>query len=345
MQENIYVKPVIDEQLISIIVPVYKVEKYLDSCVSSIVNQKYKNLDIILIDDGSPDGCPELCDQWAARDERITVIHQQNAGLSGARNAGMRVAKGEYIAFVDSDDQISDVCISLMYEEMLVNGADVVGCQSTTDLKMLYSSSVMDKLNVKFQITENPLLFYLENENAAVWHRLYRRDLLRDLEFEVGEQNEDIMFSYQVFKKSQKYVTLNCKLYYWNLIPSSLSRSAVKSIKNQASRVVDDLVENDAEQAIIDAAKVHRDLFIYRIVTRVNRFGIENKYIQEEFEGTLDSNLAMIKRDISLILKSNRFRVIDKIQILLMSFSYNLYRIIYVMIRNKLFRREDNSRS
>ena len=94
------------EPLISVIVPIYKVEEYLNRCVESLVNQTYKNLEIILVDDGSPDNCPEMCDRWAKQDKRIRVIHKKNGGLSDARNAGMRIATGEYIAFVDSDDLV-----------------------------------------------------------------------------------------------------------------------------------------------------------------------------------------------------------------------------------------------
>ena len=94
--------------LISVIVPVYKVEKYLDKCVQSIVDQTYRNLEIILVDDGSPDNCPAMCDAWAEKDDRIRVIHKENGGLSDARNAGMAIATGEYIGFVDSDDWIFD---------------------------------------------------------------------------------------------------------------------------------------------------------------------------------------------------------------------------------------------
>ena len=93
--------------LVSVIVPIYKVEDYLDECVKSIVDQTYKNIEIILVDDGSPDHCPQKCDEWAKNDLRIRVVHKQNGGLSSARNAGLDVAKGEYIAFVDSDDFIT----------------------------------------------------------------------------------------------------------------------------------------------------------------------------------------------------------------------------------------------
>ena len=102
---------------ISVIVPVYKVEKYLDKCVESIVNQTYKNLEIILVDDGSPDNCPAMCDEWAEKDERIRVIHKENGGLADARNAGMDIATGDYIGFVDSDDWIEPN----MYEVLLKN--------------------------------------------------------------------------------------------------------------------------------------------------------------------------------------------------------------------------------
>ena len=101
--------------LISVIVPVYKVEQYLDRCLQSIVNQTYKNLEIILVDDGSPDNCPQICDEWAKRDKRIKVIHTQNRGVSTARNIGIDVANGQYIGFVDSDDWIEED----MYEFLL----------------------------------------------------------------------------------------------------------------------------------------------------------------------------------------------------------------------------------
>ena len=102
--------------LISVIIPIYKVEKYLDSCICSIVNQDYQNLDIILVDDGSPDMCPKLCDQWKTRDSRIRVIHKKNGGLSSARNAGIIIAKGKYLSFVDSDDYIGQGMYTTMVE-------------------------------------------------------------------------------------------------------------------------------------------------------------------------------------------------------------------------------------
>jgi glycosyltransferase involved in cell wall biosynthesis len=117
---------------ISIIVPVYKVEKYLDKCVESLVNQTYKNLEIILVDDGSPDECPKICDAWAKKDSRIKVSHKANGGLSEARNTGMDIATGDYIGFVDSDDYVSEEMYNILVKIIEENDADISACQEST---------------------------------------------------------------------------------------------------------------------------------------------------------------------------------------------------------------------
>ena len=114
-----------EEILISVIVPIYNVEAYLNRCVESIVNQTYQKLEIILVDDGSPDNCPRMCDGWASKDNRIKVIHKGNGGLSDARNAGLKIATGEYISFVDSDDWIDRKTFSLVMEKMIVTKAQI----------------------------------------------------------------------------------------------------------------------------------------------------------------------------------------------------------------------------
>lgn len=114
--------------LISVVVPVYKAEKYIDECIESIVNQTYRNLEIILVDDGSPDRCPKICDEWAFRDERIKVIHQTNKGAAAARNAGIKVASGQYIGFVDSDDYIDKTMYEVLYEGIGKSDAQISCC-------------------------------------------------------------------------------------------------------------------------------------------------------------------------------------------------------------------------
>ena len=111
--------------MISVIIPVYKVEKYLDKCIESVVGQTYSDLEIILVDDGSPDGCPAMCDAWAEKDGRIKVIHKPNGGLSSARNAGLVKASGEYVFFLDSDDTISANCIELLADAVRHDNSDI----------------------------------------------------------------------------------------------------------------------------------------------------------------------------------------------------------------------------
>ena len=122
---------------VSVIVPVYKVEKYLNKCVDSIINQTLEDIEIILVDDGSPDNCGKICDDYAQKDNRIVVIHKTNGGLSDARNAGLEVARGEYIGFVDSDDYIAPEMISLLYGVCKKNSTDIAGC----DLAYVYETT------------------------------------------------------------------------------------------------------------------------------------------------------------------------------------------------------------
>ena len=117
-----------DNPKISVIVPVYKVEKYLDRCVESIVNQTYKNLEIILVDDGSPDDCPAICDAWANKDERIKVMHKENGGASSARNAGLDASSGDYVGFIDGDDIIDNDMYEMLLNNLVFTGADISRC-------------------------------------------------------------------------------------------------------------------------------------------------------------------------------------------------------------------------
>ena len=115
-------------ELVSVVVPVYKVERYLDKCIGSIVKQTYTNLEIILVDDGSPDNCPQMCDEWAKKDARIRVIHKENGGLSDARNAALDICTGTYVVFVDSDDYVHPEYVSYLYEMIVQHNADLAVC-------------------------------------------------------------------------------------------------------------------------------------------------------------------------------------------------------------------------
>lgn len=205
-------------ELISIIVPVYKVEPYLDKCVSSIVNQTYKNLEIILVDDGSPDNCPAMCDAWAEKDNRIRVIHKPNGGLSDARNAGMSVATGELMAFVDSDDWINVRYVECLHQAILQTGADISAC----DLREVYDESEVDEApvtmpQIEIATPEDAVEDILHNcrFRAVACNKLYTRRLLTGEHFETNRLHEDEFFSYRLYDKSARLAYIGAPLYYY----------------------------------------------------------------------------------------------------------------------------------
>ena len=181
--------------LISVIVPVYKVEKYLNQCVESIVNQTYKNLEIILVDDGSPDNCPAMCDDWAKKDNRIFVIHKENGGLSSARNAGLDIARGEYIGFVDSDDFIDSDMYESLLNAMLSEDVDLVCCgrRIVDECGLIQHDCYTHERRSYSGIDIVKSLFYGNEFDEAMWDKLYKRSFFDETRFPIGEVNEDIV--------------------------------------------------------------------------------------------------------------------------------------------------------
>lgn len=204
--------------LISIIIPVYNVQTYLNRCVESIVNQTYRNLEIILVDDGSPDECPRLCDQWANADDRIRVIHKKNGGLSDARNAGIKIAKGKYIAFLDSDDWVDLHMYEDLYKAMVEYDADIVSCgalrvwEDHTPSKPMHSFSgiqVMNRSQAMQALIQSTFLI------QTVWNKLYKTEQIKDIYFEMGKIHEDEYWSWQVIARASKVVSLDRNYYFY----------------------------------------------------------------------------------------------------------------------------------
>lgn len=205
--------------LISVIVPIYKVEPYLDRCVRSIVAQTYENLEIILVDDGSPDNCPAMCDTWAEKDSRIKVIHKENGGLSDARNAGMAAATGEYIAFVDSDDWLEAQMYQCLYEAMTMTCADIASCGARRvwfDGKPSQELLAVNRDCVLEQETAMEALITSKGLVQTVWNKLYRRSVTEGVLFLTGLIHEDEFWSWQVIARARRVVTL--KESYYNYL-------------------------------------------------------------------------------------------------------------------------------
>lgn len=202
---------------ISVIVPIYKVEDYLHRCVDSIINQTYTNLEIILVDDGSPDNCPIICDEYAKKDSRIKVIHKKNGGLSDARNAGLEIATGEYIGFVDSDDWIHKDMYSILYNEIKKEFCDIVECNAIKTKNQINDIDFEYEYKI-FSYTSEKAMEALILETViqqTVWNKLYKREVVKNILFEQGKVHEDEFWTYQVISNCNNLIHIDLDLYYY----------------------------------------------------------------------------------------------------------------------------------
>ena len=219
------------ETAISVIVPVYRVEKYLPACIDSILNQTFTDFELILVDDGSPDRCPEICDETAKRDARVRAIHQANAGLSAARNAGIEIAHGEWLGFVDSDDYIAPQFYEKLYQTAQRTDADCVMCsvqnvdesgKSIDSALMRVADEVKTGQEVLQKIGRDDVTPYL-----TAWNKLYRRKLFNTLRYPSGRQNEDVFVFAELFCQVQRAACVAEPLYFYRKRIDSIMNSAV----------------------------------------------------------------------------------------------------------------------
>lgn len=214
--------------IVSVIVPIYEVEKYLQRCIDSIRNQTYEQLEIILVDDGSPDGCGAICDEYSKSDSRIVVIHKENGGLSSARNVGLDVATGKYVAFIDADDTVHAKFIETLLGLCEKYECDIAQCDFLTVSE--------ESLNLPLNLQE-PLAFYTGKQALSklcvekndvpfviAWNKIYKRELFCEIRYPIGRIHEDEFTTYQILWKARKIVVTNQYLYYYLQRPDSIVR-------------------------------------------------------------------------------------------------------------------------
>ncbi len=204
------------QPLISVVVPVYRVEAYLGRCVESLRAQTYGNLEILLVDDGSPDGCSALCDAYAKEDGRILAIHQENQGLSGARNTGIGAAKGEYLAFVDSDDYVAKDFLQTLYEALERTGSSIAQCRFAYVQGGPLKASGSQKLAVYEGEALMEKLYGPEEEATCfvvAWNKLYQRKLFQKIRYPKGRIHEDEATTYRLFDEGKRLVSIDAALY------------------------------------------------------------------------------------------------------------------------------------
>ena len=221
------------EALISIIVPIYNVEEYLPECIDSIIHQSYKNLEIILVDDGATDSCGSICDCYACEDNRIVVIHKVNGGLSDARNVGLDQAHGEYIAFVDSDDFIEEDMIKKLYDACRNQNADIAVCgrkqvwDNGSYNLMFCVESVIEYSPEKAieQILINGTM------DSAAWDKLYKSKLFNGMRYPVGVLHEDVNYTSRLIYQANKVIKIPYVGYNYRMRMGSITKQGFKTKK------------------------------------------------------------------------------------------------------------------
>lgn len=230
------------EELISVVIPVYNVERYLNRCIKSVVNQTYKNLEVILVDDGSTDASAVICDSWKEKDSRIVVLHQDNVGASAARNKGLQYAKGEYITFIDSDDWIEADMLQYFMKQIVSKDADMV----ISDVYLCKK----EKLEVWNQKRYLEYFFRTrgEGDTHSVWGRLYKKEMLDDFRFLEGRMNEDILATYEFAIRCKKAIYTSKTFYHYEKNVEGVTLSPITRKKLDLLYVWDLVYEKVKEQ-------------------------------------------------------------------------------------------------
>ena len=321
-----------EKDLISVIVPVYKVEEYLNRCVDSIINQTYKNLEIILVDDGSPDNCGKICDDYAKHDKRIKVIHKKNGGLSDARNAGLDIAKGKYIGFVDSDDYISENMYEILYKELVKNKADISIC------KYIYFKNIIPEFTTDYEITSytniEAILELIKIKQRKIqdyaWNKLYKRKLFKKIRYPKNFVFEDIGTTYLLFYEAKKIINIDCILYAYydnsNSITSNKNPKNISDIIEMTTQRSKFLLKNFNEYK--DSIILNRNINILCALLRGTHYNDKEFFFSKKIQRVRE----LLKNSDKKLMKSKLIPLRYRIQYKLLCFNKNLF-----YIANKIY--------
>lgn len=269
---------------VSIIIPVYKVEKYLNRCIESVVNQSYQDLEIILVDDGSPDNCPHICDEWASKDNRVIVIHKENEGVAVARNTGIMHATGDYITFIDSDDYINEA-FSDFVQQCIESNSEV--CYSNILNKLPQQEM---KIN---NVVEKDLKYFVKSGfPISCWGRLFKREFIANNELYFGQTTnaEDLEWSIRIYCKVTSVFISSIKFYNYSQTEGSVSISYkfknFESMYINICKINNDIDNSKLNNNIKKLIKSYGSNLLYYLIARFGRFE-GNK---EDYYKLLESN-------------------------------------------------------
>lgn len=278
-----------EDILVSIIIPVYNIEAYLDRCLESVVNQTYKNLEIILIDDGSTDNSGAICDKYKENDVRIKVIHKENEGVSKARNVGIDIANGEFIGFVDSDDWLKEDTIEKLLFYIKKYSADIAQCNITYINDKGEERSYKEKAKELLVYNKEESLIGLLDEDiiTAVCNKLYRKSAIKNIRFEIGKRmGEDGYFNFQIFKNIEHLVSISEGNYYYYMRNDSVTHSdfslSYMDLFYIDKKILSEVGNNDKEIRISAINKLIRTSLYFAIKIRQEK--LINKFKKEYIE-------------------------------------------------------------
>lgn len=312
--------------LITVVVPIYNVEAYLDECVQSILKQTYHNLEIILVDDGSPDRCGEMCDWYAQRDARVKVIHQENRGLSGARNAGIDIATGEYITFVDSDDYLREDMIEALHMESVQHGAEMVTAafESFSEDGRKATNPHGGKIFVYSK--EEALDCFLFNDylTPCVWGKLYAISVWKDVRCPEGKLFEDQFTTYKLIDRCKKIIYDTTPRYYYRKRVGSIGHSTFSKRTYDLYDAIHEEYDYISQKypkecPNIAVARVTWEIVFVNMMIRSD--AIETK--------TIADVQRYARENIRNVLRCGYINKIRKIQIILFAYVIGLYKIMY----------------
>lgn len=296
--------------VISVIIPVYKVEKYLQRCVDSVLNQSYKNIEVVLVDDGSPDGCPAICDEYAQRDSRVTVLHKKNGGQSSARNAALdSPLTGDFVTFVDSDDWIEPDTFE--YCVKLIEKYNVKGIQYELNLTDKPNKSVIqpeERLDI-YEGKDVLQYFMLRSTKASGGYSmcsgLYHCDLIKGFRFREGKVNEDIDFKFKVMKVCTKLAVSNLMKYNYFQTGDTTSSGGLRKRDFQLREAADLLYEMASKESygsIAFLGKVKKARTAFSLLSKIAYYGIAEPDIDKE--QTIKDLTKEHKRNVFVLLKA-----------------------------------------
>lgn len=321
----------VSNPLISVIVPVYNAEKYLARCIDSIINQSYKNLEIILINDGSTDSSSEICKFYQEKDTRIQVIQKENSGPASARNAGLQIYAGEYLCFVDSDDWLANNYVSELYGLIKKYDADIVACE--------YYKAEKHEI---YQPCENPEIRICNNEDflkicftempisVVPWNKLYKRELYSEIRFpEDKKVCEDVMPLLLAGEQAKRAVVTSNKLYYYYTNPCSLTQESYNPQHENYVEVWTDIHKYCSDKfPNLCSATIHR-----MILARLNVLNKLTLTQNNELKIIKKAHINYLRANAKFVLSDNWFGVLTKIQIFMIMMYYPLYSYLYKKLK------------